>query len=605
MRLFLLCIIFCWARQTVAQQLIRGPYLMMNSPHSIVVHWYTDIPTNSVVKYGTDSNSLTNMVATISTFTHHQLAITNLQPNTIYYYQVGHALQSFVTGSKFHFKTQPLTQATYSQPLTFWTMGDMGKQTLLQQRVRDMYLKIKDSIHVNGFILLGDNAYESGLDSEYQLGFFNYYQQDILCNTTVYPCLGNHDYANNYTLRTNHQIPYFDIFTNPMQAECGGVPSFSEAYYAYNVGNVHFIHLDSYGLEEVNGNYYALADTLYSPQVQWLKSDLQQNVLPWTIVCFHHPPYCMGTHNSDAESDLVAIRTQLLPILERYNVDLVLNGHSHAYERSFLIKDHFGLSATFDSNIHRRQLTDGSYTSGNGHCAYSKHIPAFAAADSGTVYAVVGSGSAFPVVPFPEWPHPAMAYANENDNGSLLFTVWGNRLDAQFISIDSTNIIKDRFTIVKNVNRSDTIWTNFPDTLYLEADWQASSYAWSTGDTTKQITHIVTHDTTITVFDIQHCWMHQFVVRQGIPTLQQYNQTSQSAVYPNPFHDYININSQHNPLQQIDVFDYMGRMVYRYPLAHHEIVEKLNLQDLPRQQYYIIQTITDKNQLYRYLIYKQ
>ena len=40
------------------------------------------------------------------------------------------------------------------------------------------------------------------------------------------------------------------------------------------------------------------------------------------------------------------MRESLLPILEDFGVDLVLTGHSHSYERSFLIDGHYGTSGT-------------------------------------------------------------------------------------------------------------------------------------------------------------------------------------------------------------------------------------------------------------------
>ena len=55
--------------------------------------------------------------------------------------------------------------------------------------------------------------------------------------------------------------------------------------------------------------------------------------MPYT----YHPPYSKGTHNSDTEGQLIDMREDILPILEAGGVDLVLTGHSHNYERSFLI----------------------------------------------------------------------------------------------------------------------------------------------------------------------------------------------------------------------------------------------------------------------------
>jgi hypothetical protein len=74
-------------------------------------------------------------------------------------------------------------------------------------------------------LLLGDNAYETGTDDEFQSRFFNIYSSNILKNHQLFPSPGNHDYANNATRQNDHNIPYYSIFTNPSAAECGGIAS--------------------------------------------------------------------------------------------------------------------------------------------------------------------------------------------------------------------------------------------------------------------------------------------------------------------------------------------------------------------------------------------
>ena len=55
----------------------------------------------------------------------------------------------------------------------------------------------------------------------------------------------------------------------------------------------------------------------------------------WTIVAFHKGPFSQGTHWDDTDS--VAIRDHLAPILSDLGVDLVLNAHDHIYARSDLM----------------------------------------------------------------------------------------------------------------------------------------------------------------------------------------------------------------------------------------------------------------------------
>ena len=91
----------------------------------------------------------------------------------------------------------------------------------------------------------------------------------------------------------------------------------------------------------------------------WLENDLASTSKEWIIAFWHFPPYSKGSHDSDANGALVRMRKFAAPLLESYGVDLVLSGHSHSYERSFLIDGHYDTSDTFDSSM---QIDDGSGT---------------------------------------------------------------------------------------------------------------------------------------------------------------------------------------------------------------------------------------------------
>src|SRR6185436_19334444 len=121
--------------------------------------------------------------------------------------------------------------------------------------------------------------------------------------------------------------PYYDAFVLPAAGEAGGVPSGTEAYYSFDYGETHFISLNS---TQVNRSSTG-------PMATWLEADLAATSAKWIIAFWHHPPYSRGTHNSDVDIELIEMRENILPILEAGGVDLVLCGHSHAYERSYLV----------------------------------------------------------------------------------------------------------------------------------------------------------------------------------------------------------------------------------------------------------------------------
>src|SRR5207253_7504611 len=89
------------------------------------------------------------------------------------------------------------------------------------------------------------------------------------------------------------------------------------------------------------------------PMLTWLRADLAANTKDWLIAFWHSPPYSHGSHDSDdmGEDNLIEMRQRVVPILESYGVDLVLCGHSHCYERSFLLAGHYGFSTSLLPNM--------------------------------------------------------------------------------------------------------------------------------------------------------------------------------------------------------------------------------------------------------------
>jgi uncharacterized protein YxjI len=556
--ILLILIIISFSILSYSQSITRGPYLTKASSTSIVIHFKTNIACLGKVNYGTSlqyGNSITELVAD----TMHIIEIAGLIPNTKYYYSVGSNLINIQGDNTNYFTTMPLANANSSTKINIWAVGDMSKGTQNEINMRDAFTNYIGTTNIHAWIMLGDNAYNAGLDDEYQTYFFNYFQDYVTKHIPLLPCLGNHDYANDLARMQDHNIPYFSIFTLPTQAECGGQASNTERYYSVDIGNIHCIQLDSYGLENVNGVYYPFFDTINSPQITWLKKDLDSNKLPWVIVSFHHPPYAMGTHNSDAELDLVAIREKVTPILERYNVDLVLSGHCHTYQRSNLIKNHTGLENTFDSVLHIKQFTTGHYDTSANSCAYIKNE---SKKDSGTIYMTIGSGSAYPQAPQTAWPHNAMSYSNWENNGSLLLTIESNRLDATWISTDTTNVVKDKFTMFKNVDKHTIITGIIGDIITLKASWKSNFYQWSIGGNSQIITYQIIADTIITVVDEFGCIKDTFEIKLAPLQIASIKKNNNYSVYPNPTSGKFTIDGLHD-ITTLTCYNLIGSLIFQ------------------------------------------
>ncbi len=131
---------------------------------------------------------------------------------------------------------------------------------------------------------------------------FNEITVNLFKDRWFYSTLGNHE---------KNSDNYFENFVLPG----------NERYYSVNIGNVHYIVLDS--------NFKIASG---SDQYIWAEADLKNAATKsdFQVVVMHHPPYSTGAHGDD-EGEM---RTKIVPLLEKYGVDLVFSGHDHSYERA-------------------------------------------------------------------------------------------------------------------------------------------------------------------------------------------------------------------------------------------------------------------------------
>ncbi len=127
------------------------------------------------------------------------------------------------------------------------------------------------------------------------------------------------------------------------------------------------------------------------------------------------------------------MRTNIIPLLESYHVDVVLAGHSHSNERSYLIKGHFGLSTTFTQAMKVSTATN----------TFTKTPPY-----DGTVYAVCGTSGQNPGTTQSGYPMPCMFFNNNTNNCSLVIDVSGDNLSCKYLA--STGTVVDQFSITKS-----------------------------------------------------------------------------------------------------------------------------------------------------------
>lgn len=453
--------------------LTRGPYLQSGSETALTFRWRTSTACFGRVRVGLAQGTYTTATAdeTCAT-TEHIVRITGLASDTKYFYEIsatdGTILQN---GADNFFRTNPPTNTTRKTRII--AFGDCGRGDASRQDDNltnyQSYLTANAIDAPDAWILMGDNAYSSGTDAEYSSRFFGIYGNNILKNHKLYPSPGNHDYGNSGSNKSSRSMPYHQIFTVPQNGESGGVASNHQNYYSYNIGNIHFLSLDSYGTES-DGT--SMETSGGSALKTWIDADLAANSSKWIVAYWHHPPYTKSSHNSDSEPDLINIRQNFITFLESRGVDLIICGHAHAYERGYLLRNFTGSWTSFNAGTHAVSTSSATYTS-NSTCPYVYNT---SPANHGTVYVVQGStgatggtNSGFAANAFP---------FSVNDGSVFYFEVEDNRLDAKMLRRNGT--VFDRFTIIKDANKTTNYNILNGASQNLTASWpKTGNYTWT------------------------------------------------------------------------------------------------------------------------------
>jgi hypothetical protein len=424
---------------------MRGPYLALGTPTSMRIVWRTQPKGEPAVRYGRSPNLLDRGVppdeivdkakghpdaafalhSAPKGIRQYEATVSGLEPATTYYYAVYDGDRLLAGGDETHrFTTHP-TAGTQA-PLRFWVVGDSGTgddhQASVHNAMREFTRRQDHPIDI--YLHVGDMAYGGGTDDEFSRNFFEPYRE-TLQNTVCWPAMGNHE-----GVTSDGQTgigPYFDSYVLPADGEAGGVVSGTEAFYAFDYGNVHFIVLDSFDLDRSPN----------APMARWLTSDLAQVDADWIFAYWHHPPYTKGSHDSDTELELIEMRENIMPLLEAGGIDMVFSGHSHIYERSMLLDGAYATPTTAEGVI----LDDGDGDlAGDG--SYRKSAGIFP--HEGTVAVVTGHGGAgvarmgtMPImrrVIYPE--HGSMIVDVDEDTATVIM------LNAQGEQRDSFQIVK-------------------------------------------------------------------------------------------------------------------------------------------------------------------
>lgn len=373
-----------------AATVTRGPFLQLPTPQSMTVVFLTDVPAVGAVRFGPAGGALTGMVSDLAPTTEHVLRLGSLSPSTRYSYEVSLDGVLVAGGDDFRFRTSPLPGS--AEPFRLFAWGDSGLGNVAQLSVADrLAAQAGDATF---FLILGDIIYYLGQPELYDARYFTPYAS-LLRHLVGWPTIGNHDVGLDPL-----GGPYLDAFHLPTNN-----PEGSELYYSFDYGDAHFVCLDTHVNSLAAG----------SPQLTWAQADLSASRARWKFVYFHVPPYSGGTH-----ADNPAIRDTVLPVLEAAGADVVFSGHSHVYERTYLLR--------------ASTIVQGDRST------YSK-----ASADGGTLYVVTGTAGQSGGLSNPT--HPLMAWQAGGVLGASVIDVTSEAVRGYFLEADGTAV--DLFELSK------------------------------------------------------------------------------------------------------------------------------------------------------------
>lgn len=474
-------ICFCALSAGAATKLDIGPFVQLPGKNSMTIKWNTDDFVSSIIEYTSDDINFYT-IEEVFPKQEHLAFLTDLQADTKYTYSIFaremneegatnyRPLKNAANEDRFSFETEPVVD----DQVLVWVLGDPGvrgdssmsknihKSQLKVQRKFFKYLKkVSLTNNLDFMLTLGDNAYSFGTYEEYKKGFFEPYAK-ALAAYPVFSVFGNHDggldrETLNYSARSypGPEGTYYNLFSLPGE----------QAYYSFDRGDAHFVVLDSFDSlwEDFKGDNFEEVWTsdskIQNKMLKWLEDDLKYNDQTWTIVAFHHPPFGQTEHDNEKKQDIWKAWTNayITPILHEYNVDLVLMGHIHNYQRSYplaLVRkdlDRSKLLPKAKIKEEKKAFVE-KYMAILDELKLPRYIPKatsyetvnYTKADD-PIYVIMGSsGAAFRDLPDEKDPD---FYTAMQEAGSALLNIKKDTLRFRFVGADSD--VFDSFTITK------------------------------------------------------------------------------------------------------------------------------------------------------------
>lgn len=232
----------------------------------------------------------------------HTAELTRLRSGTSYRYRVGDGGEANWTDAR-GFRTAPEASAGFG----FVYMGDAQTELAKWGGLLDQAWHRHPEL---AFVLIAGDLVNRGAERDDWDGLLHG-GRGVLDQRPLVPVLGNHD------CQGGHPSFYLKQFALPRN----GPPGLeAERAYSFEYGPALFLVLDSN------------SDPL--KQTAWMERELSRTQARWKIVSYHHPLY-----SSAPRRDHVSLRQAWTPVFDKYHVDLALQGHDHAYLRTYPMRE--------------------------------------------------------------------------------------------------------------------------------------------------------------------------------------------------------------------------------------------------------------------------
>lgn len=258
-----------------------------------------------------------DVIADGVTARYHSVIFKGLAPGTAYAYSVGSGNDA---SEWFTFTTAEAAAG----PFSFLWFGDsqVGPISSYARVIRQAYRTVPDA----AFMIFTGDMVDGGYDArtlDDEWGEWYRAAGFIASEVPVVATPGNHEFYDHYDRQKRDLNRYWRPgFSLPENGPAG----LEEAAYTFDYQGVRFIMISS--------DHMLRNEAFARSQTEWVESLLKDNPCKWTVMAFHHPFF-----STAANRDNKVVRENLKPLVDRYGVDLVLNGHDHTYARGMMMPD--------------------------------------------------------------------------------------------------------------------------------------------------------------------------------------------------------------------------------------------------------------------------